>query len=279
MDLSKLKKWILLIAIFICIITIILIMVILNKGNNEPNSIFRQDTKKEHIDTIQYLEFNEIPSTYISDVQMCNIYLLDYKNNALYHTQEAYNSLNEEYREKRFGNFNTYEKYVQEHIDDILQIKLDKYQIIKYDNYIQYICIDQFGNYYIFNETAIMRYTVLLDTYTIDLPQYIEAYNKSNNTQKVAMCINRFINAIKDKNYIYAYSLLSSGFKQNYFSTQEQFESYIKQNITKIEQVMFNTVKTEGNLYMYTVTLSPQITKTFIVNLKQGTDFELSFNV
>ena len=42
---------------------------------------------------------------------------------------------------------------------------------------------------------------------------------------------------------------------------------------------MFNTVKTEGNLYMYTVTLSPQITKTFIVNLKQGTDFELSFNV
>ena len=93
------------------------------------------------------------------------------------------------------------------------------------------------------------------------------------------MCINRFINAIKDKNYIYAYSLLSSGFKQNYFSTQEQFESYIKQNITKIEQVMFNTVKTEGNLYMYTVTLSPQITKTFIVNLKQGTDFELSFNV
>ena len=38
-----------------------------------------------------------------------------------------------------------------------------------------------------------MKYTVILDTYTIDLPEYIEKYNKANDQQKTAYCINKFM--------------------------------------------------------------------------------------
>ena len=129
-----------------------------------------------------------------------------------------------------------------------------------------------------------MQYTAILDTYTTDLPQYIEKYNQSNSTQKVAMCINRFISAIQNENYTYAYTMLSNGFKNNYFETQTQFENYIKGQIPKKAQITFDSIKSEGDLYMYTVTLqtgneTQTITKTFVVRLRQGTDFEISFDV
>lgn len=287
MDLKKIKKWILLLAIIICITIMILIIILLNQNKEQSNITSIEEDLPQHVDTtntIEYVEYNEIPNTYISDMQMCNIYLLDYKNNAIYHTQEAYESLDEDYSKKRFGNFEAYQTYIQEHINEIAQIKLAKYYIEKQEDYTQYICIDQFENYYIFNETAIMQYTVILDTYTTDIPQYIKTYNQSSDTQKVAMCINRFISAIQDENYTYAYTMLSNGFKNNYFGAQTQFENYIKGQIPKKAQITFDSVKSEGDLYMYTVTLQTEnetqtITKTFIVRLGQGTNFEISFDV
>lgn len=290
MDLKKLKTWIILLVAFICVIIILLIMVISNQPTNQPQNRLNQDTQNLPINntstnTIQFEGYNEIPKTYISDMQMCNIYLLDYKSNVINHPEDAFYSLDEEYRTRRFGDLANYQTYIQEHINEISQIKLAQYHIVKQDNYTQYICIDQFENYYIFNETAIMNYTVILDPYTIDIPQYIDNYNKSNNTQKVAMCIERFIRMLQNESYTYAYTLLSSGFRNNYFTTQDQFTNYVKQHIPKKAKISFDIVKSEGDLYMCTVSIQSTqnseqtMTKTFIVRLGQDTNFEISFDV
>jgi hypothetical protein len=275
---------ILIVSIVICIIAIILITILLLNRSKKPNNN-TQSQEEIHYDTIQFTQYNEIPYAYISDMQMCNTYLLDYKNNIIFNIQEAFNKLDKEYMEKRFGNFENYRNYVQENINDILEIKLAKYQINQYDTYTQYICIDQFGNYYIFNETAIMKYSVILDTYTIDLPQYTENYNKANKTEKVAMCVDRFMKSINDKNYEFAYSLLASGFKNNYFKTKEEFITYAKQNLVGRDKITYKAIDSQEEIYLYTVVLEDEdaLVKTkeltFIVKLKEGTGFELSFEM
>lgn len=284
---DSLKKWI--IAIFMCVfvITIILITILFvskSMPKTSTNQLEQQKQEQEkYYSEIEYTDYNEIYYAHISDMQMCNIYLLDYKNNAIYHTQDAYNSLDKEYRQKRFGSFENYQKYVQENAEKIFGIKLSKYQVKKYDDYNQYICIDQYGNYYVFNEIAIMKYTLALDTYTTELPQYVEQYNSSTKTQQVAMSIERFINAIYDENYAFAYSVLSSGFKENYFKTREKFETYIKQNFIKSKQISYGETRQEGEISIFTVTLGDEngqkLTKNFIVKLGEGTDFEISFEI
>lgn len=231
MDIKKIGKCILIVSIIICIIAIILITILLLNRKDKPNNTESQE--EIHYDTIQFTQYNQIPYAYISDMQMCNTYLIDYKNYMIFNTQEAFNKTNKEYREKRFGNFENYKNYVQKNIDEIIEAKLVKYQINQFDTYTQYICIDQFGNYYIFNETAIMKYSAILDTYTIDLPQYTENYAKTDTTGKVAMCVDRFMKAINDENYEFAYSLLASGFKNNYFKTVQEFAIYAKQNLVR----------------------------------------------
>lgn len=284
MDIKKIGKWILIVSIFICIIAIILITILLLNRSEKPNNTESQQ-EEIHYDTIQFTQYNEIPYAYISDMQMCNTYLIEYKNNMIFNTQEAFNKLNKEYMEKRFGNFENYKNYVQENLNDILEAKLVKYQINQYDTYTQYICIDQFENYYIFNETAIMKYSVILDTYTIDLPQYTENYSKSNETGKVGLCVNRFMEAVNDENYEFAYSLLASGFRNNYFKTKEEFITYAKQNLVGRDKITHKAINSQEEIYLYTVVLENEDALfkskelTFIVKLKEGTNFELSFEM
>lgn len=285
MNMDSLKKWIIAIFMSIFVIIIILItLIFLNKNmQEETDKPPEQQEEQQYYSEIQYTQYNEIYYAHISDMQLCNTYLLDYKSNAINHTEDAYNSLDKEYREKRFGSFENYKKYVQENAEKIFGIKLAKYQVKKYDDYNQYICIDQYGNYYVFNETAIMKYTLALDTYTTDLPQYVEQYNSSTKTQQVGMSIERFVNAIYDENYTFAYSVLASEFKENYFKTQEQFETYMKQNFIKSKQISYGETRTEGDIHIFTVAIgdegSSSITKKFVVRLGEGTSFEISFEI
>ena len=221
----------------------------------------------------------------ITDDFIARNYLNIYKNNALTNIEKAYNSLDEEYAKKRFGSLENYKQYVNNNKEKIQQIKIAKYQHTNQDGYEQYVCIDSTGKYYIFRQTAIMQYTVLLDTYTIDLPEYTTRYEKSSDQQKVAYNIEKFVNAINDENYKTAYNYLSDGFKNNYFKQQNIFEQYVKQNFLGKNEVTYLTFEAQGEICTYNVVLKSStndeesIQKTFIVKLKEGTDFEMSFNV
>lgn len=245
----------------------------------------------EKIPTLNKIDTTDVvPNTYntfsfknITNLEMCKYYLEDYIYNVTTNIEKAYELLDEEYRENRFGSLEAYKTYVNSNLENIKNIKLDEYTTVKYDDYKQYVCIDTEGKYYLFRETAIMEYTLLLDTYTVILPEFVEKYNSASTAEKVALNINNFIQAINDKNYNYAYKVLNENFKNNKFSNQTQFESYVKNNLFEKNIIKFGEYTVQNNTYIYTAEIndgnSNKINMTFIMELGYGTDFSMSFSI
>lgn len=234
---------------------------------------------------IEENSYNTYTYNNITDEYMAKEYFNDYINNVKNDISKAYNSLEPNYAMQRFGSIDNYKKYVDSKVEELENITLKKYQVKNENGCNQYVLIDSNENYYIIRENKIMQYNIMLDTYTIAVPEYEEKYQKANNQQKVAYCIDRFIQAINDENYKFAYSLLSEGFKSNYFKTQTSFEQYIQTHLKDKNKATYKTFNTQGEIYTYAVNLINSeeninpVEKTFIVKLKEGTDFEMSFNV
>ena len=283
MNTKLLKKCIIILIIVIILILSILVVVINLEKNRKPDSIFKQADNKQY-EEIKYNKYNEISYAYINDQQLCNIYLMDYKSKMINNLEEAYKQLEEEYRQKRFGSLENFKSYIAKNEEKIYGIKLVKYEVKQGKDGNTYTCIDQYGNYYIFNEIAIMQYSVILDTFTVDIPEYVEKYNKAKAIEKVALCIDKFIKNINAENYTLAYSMLSQGFKNNYFKNQTNFENYIRQNFLGKDQIEFQELNNEAEVYVYRVTLTSKdnenkIEKNINVKLGEGTQFEISFNI
>lgn len=282
------------ILIIIALIIALLFMVNSKKNVTTNNEIVENSTSNKTIAQIQdeineQISKMEIPQNQfefidVTDQAMILRYLQDYKEKVQNDYRIAYNLLDPEYREKRFGSIDNYQKYVQKNLEQIKQAKISKYQVKEKEGYTQYVCIDQFNNYYIIRETAVMQYTILLDDYTVDTPEYIEKYNSLTQPQRVALNIQRFVRAVNDENYTYAYSFLSEGYKNNYFKDQKTFEIYAKSIFLGKSNINFGNVSNEGSVYTCEVTLTNPsdanqvIKKTFIIRLGDGTSFEMSFN-
>ena len=70
-------------------------------------------------------------------------------------------------------------------------------------------------------------------------------------------------------------------FKQTNFKTLQEFENYAIQNFTG-KQLKYEECQQQGNMYIFDITISDgikQINKRVIMQLKDGTDFVMSFNV
>lgn len=152
----------------------------------------------------------------------------------------------------------------------------------------------QNGRYYIFNVTSAMNYTLFLDTYTVDLPEFIEEYNSASNQKKMALNINKIISAINQKDYEYVYSKLDETFKQNYYNNQESLEAFIKENLFNKNKASFQEYSSEQNLGIYKVRIEKEYQDgeqapegknaefqnlNIIMKLGQGTDFVMSFSI
>lgn len=132
-----------------------------------------------------------------------------------------------------------------------------------------------------------MKYTLILDTYTIDIPEFTDKYNTATDQEKVILNLNKFMLALNDGDYKYAYNVLDDSFKTNNFPNYASFETYAKSNFfsnNTFDYAEFGN--TAGTYYTYTVNItdasgesSNTTTKTFIMLLEDGTDFKLSFNV
>jgi len=250
---------------------------------NNTYSNINEIKLEERTQEITTNENNEFEYNRISEENIIREYLSFYKTSAINNPEQAYELLDKEYREKKFGSVEEYKTYVANNKEMIANSVLDSYQIKEDGENTRYICIDQNGNYYIFNETAIMDYTVILDTYTVDLPEFRGIYYTATEQQKVALNIDKFMQAINAKDYKYAYSCLADSYKNNYFKTQEEFEIYAKENFYINSRVEYKEFNIESNLYTYSVVLidkttGEQKTKTFVMQLGEGTEFVLSFD-
>lgn len=226
--------------------------------------------------------YNEFAFKNITDEQMINYYISEMKDIMVYDVESIYDKLDKTYKENKFASKEECKNYITKNIMQIYQLNVKKYQIENYNSYKQYICVDQNNNYYIINEKNPGQYELILDIYTIDIPIYIEEYNKATDAQKGTLCIDRFIKNINAENYTLAYKMLSEGFKNNYFKTEESFKEYTKNHLFG-KEISFKEMQTQEGLYIYKVILSQEnlgeTEKNFIVKLKEGTNFELSFEM
>ncbi len=281
------------VILLILIIVVIVAMILLNQNNNTEqdyeNSMasgLEVMNSTQPVEEIERYDYNQYITKVIADQDMVNIYFNDYRYYAIYHPEEAYNLLDEEYREKKFGNLETFQAYINQNMDQIFTSSIDSFTVSNWDGGKQYIAIDKEGKYYIFQENVVMDYSVILDTYTVDLPEFLEEYNTTTEEEKVAMNIQRVFSAINDGDYRYVFEKLDETFKNNNFPTQEDFENYMKNNFFQNNEIELSKTESQGNIYLYEIIISDAtgqstntITKTFVMQLQEGTDFVMSFSV
>ena len=234
-----------------------------------------------NIDKIDENEYNKFNFVNIEDSRVISDYLSNYKDKIVKNIEQSYDLLDEEYRKKRFNTYEEYEQYVKENIKELLSINFTKYRISKENDINEYICIDLNNNYYIFKETAIMEYKMYLDDYTVDSSEFIEKYNSSDEKTKVQINTEKIVKAINNKDYNYIYQRLDKQFVASNFPTITEFNSYMKKQYPEKYKVNFYATQEEGETYIQPIELISEKTNSIniIMQLKEGTDFVMSFGV
>lgn len=162
MEQIKKNKFLILIAIILVGITIYLIYFNNRDENYEYSSA--EDISLKHYEENEYIPVN------ITYDQIARIYLQDYVYKLIYNREDAYNTLDSEYRNAKFPTFADFNSYV----DSIMSIKLQEMKVEKYaitdkSNYRDYDVYDASDNLFIFRETGVMQYTVFFDRFTVDM--------------------------------------------------------------------------------------------------------------
>ena len=228
---------------------------------------------------------NAFNNTEMSEEDISKEKFNNFKLLALRKSEDLFNSLNEEYRNKKFGDYNGFSQYIDSNYERLRTINLSKYQVTNDKGYEEYILLDEDDRYYIFKGTSGNQDEIYLDTYTVDLPEFLERYNEAEEGYKVGYNIEKFFSAINDKDYKYAYNVLDDVFKQNNYPTQADFESFVRDNFYDDNKVNHKNVEQEGSLFVYNITLqnkdnaSEQKNLTVIMQLGEGTDFAMSFSI
>ncbi len=233
-------------------------------------------SKNEDI-TINKGLYNNFEKEYVDDVKQMEIYLEDYLFQIYNNTQKAYDLLDEEYRNKRFGNINEFINYINQKQEQIQNIQLMQYNVIEEDEEKIYVGTDENGNYYKIIETSYMNYRIMLDNYTL------KDYSEYTEDEQIEEISKQFIQMLNSKDYTNAYNLLDTTFKTEYFPTQQDFEIYVQQNFFERNIIETREVNEEGICVVIIreniSTMSNKIEKQFKVNIISDTDYTIEFNV
>ena len=113
-------------------------------------------------------EVNEVIPVTVDDEQMARTYLVEYVSLMINDPEKAYELLDEEYKEKRYPTYESFKSYRDLIINNrFVSATLDRYDIKVYGGYKVFDVIDAAGNNFLFKQSSIMNYKVLLDNYTI----------------------------------------------------------------------------------------------------------------
>lgn len=262
---------------------------------------------------IEKNNYNTQEDVTVSEKNVLDKYFDNYIYELMYRPEEAYSRLNEEYRTAKFTDYNDFLNYINVHNSEIVQMDIKSaktledfatedeyneymanyelkginlYKIEEKEEYKQYICIDDFGNYYIFRENGVNDYDILLDTYTIDLPEFLEKYNNSNRKDKVLYNVQKIVDALNTKDYRYVYNKMDETFRNNNYKTLEEFEQYIQNSIFEKNTVGYTNYAESGDISTVDLKLQDKTeredgiyTMTIAMQLKEGTDFVMSFTM
>lgn len=242
------------------------------------------DEYSTDVQQIEKNEYNNFSYVNIDDATIINDYIAKFKNSIININEESYNLLDEEYKNSKFENIEEYKKYINKNIKKLLAINIEKYKKEVKDSQTNYICLDSNGNYYILKETTVMNFSIILDIYTILLPEFTEKYDNANNTEKVAMNIDKIVQALNNKDSKYIYNKLDETFKKNNFPTLNDFENYINKNYVSTYELEYSTYSEENGIYAQNIILKDKKTNeqketSIIMQLKSDYEFVMSFSI
>lgn len=227
---------------------------------------------------------NYVKTVKLEDEDMAFKYFSDFKNSAMKNTNYAFNKLDEQYRQNRFGNDKSqFDAYINKNANELRGLTISQYLVNTYDNYTEYICKDKYQNYYIFKVTDFTNYTVILDTYTIMSDNFKSAYDKADVQGKTMLNSDKWIQMLNNRDYTSAYNVLDETFRNNNFGSVDNFENYMRQNYGEHYDIEFGDFSNQGNTYIQELTLTPisgsEETKgmTIIMRLSENYGFTMSF--
>ena len=114
----------------------------------------------------KHYDVNEYSNVLITDQTMCEKYLNDYKNIIYSDLRKAFDLLDKEYRDKKFGSYENFEAYINNKINSFSQI--DRY----YASGNKYYIYDKSNNLFIFSTKGVMTYKVYFDEDTVEITDY-----------------------------------------------------------------------------------------------------------
>lgn len=270
------------IAMLITILIIIIITIILfSKGttSKDKNQIEQFSNTQNN--------YNEIANSNITDFEVLRKYFEDYKYKAINNPELAFNLLNKDYREKKFNdNINLYKEYIQKNMDRFQDANIIKHGVINEGNAKKYIFIDNYNNYYELEEVGNYEYTIILDNYTLETNELRQKYSKLSDQEKAISNIDKVMKLINTKDYAIVYQYLNQSFKETKFPTMEAFAKYMQETFFDNNIVGNIGIKKEENVYILSVPYKESLSaaaeereKVFLMRIKEGTDFELSFEM
>ena len=253
--------------------------------NSEEISNINDFKFESTLNTIEKNYSNTYLDNNMSDEDISKEKFNNFKLLILRKSEDLFNLLNEEYRNKKFGDYNGFSQYIDSNYDRLRTINLSMYQVTEENGYKQYVLLDQDDRYYIFKETSENKEEIFLDTYTVDLPEFLDRYNGADDEYKVGYNVEKFISAINDGDYKYAYNLLDETFRRNNYPSQGDFENFVKTNFFENNEIQHNNVEKQGNQFVYGITIINKDNEaerkniTVIMELGEETDFVMSFSI
>ena len=155
-----------------------------------------------------------------------------------------------------FQNLDNFKEYIEKNRDELENAVFSEYTVNNLADYNEYVCKDQYGNYYIFKATAVMKYTMLLDTYTIITDEFTEQYNSGTDDVKVKLNIDRWIKMLNNRDYKTAYNYLDETFRANNFNNdQTVFESYMRDKYPGHYEVLYGDIIERNGIYSQSIIL------------------------
>lgn len=250
------------------------------------NSIDDITLNNENI-AINKNDYNMYKNQNITNEYVTNEYFVLLKRLMLSDPDMAYTLMKEEYKNSRFGNINEFRNYINNNRQEILKIDMKQYLVNNYENYIEYVAKDQFGNLYIFDENEDKSIDIKFDTYTLKSEVFTNKYIKSTDEEKVQMNIDKFIQMINRHDYRTSYNCIADSFKNNYFKTQEEFQNYIENNFYSYNKFEFKSCeKKSADIYVCKVQLTDYMNENseikeinVIMQLGDNLDFKMSFGM
>ena len=253
----------------------------------EPtNKKFSEINDVSSIEKIEKNEKNEYRVVKINIENITKEYMNLYKRILLAKPELAYEYLNKEYRDLRFGKFENFNNYIKNNYEELKRISVEEYLVNNVDDGIEYFVKDKFGRIIVFEEKKVLEYTVCLDEYTIKTDKFKKTYNESKEDIKVKLNIEKWIKMLNNRDYINAYNVMNKTFRENKFKTEKNFEDVMRKVLPLHYKVLSGDFSYENGTYVQKIMLEDiegkkdkEIKLSIIMELKDNYEFEMSFNL